>query len=122
MSAAGTPFATILRAAVERVPGALGAVFADHEGETVDHYSLLEPFDTKLIGAHLGVLLDQARKACEGAGVGAALAVVVRGERGFVVRPVADGYYVVMALAPYTPTALALRALDVAAGSLRREM
>lgn len=40
--------------------GFLAAIFFDHEGETIDYHSYLDPFDTRLAGAHHGVIATMA--------------------------------------------------------------
>lgn len=59
------PFKSILQEWTRRVPGALGAILVDWEGEAVDQVGRLDPYDLKVIGAHKGLILDQLRKAVE---------------------------------------------------------
>ncbi len=51
-------FASILQRLVEASPGAVGAVLADEEGETVDLYGDIDDPDAlKLAAAYMGILL-----------------------------------------------------------------
>ena len=49
-------FAEILSHIDGVCPGFLAAVFYDGEGETIDYHSYMEPFDTRLAAAHIGVV------------------------------------------------------------------
>lgn len=55
-----SPFSTILATLEDTCPGFEAAVFYDSIGETIDYYSYLDPFDTRLTAAHLGVVISQA--------------------------------------------------------------
>ena len=57
------PFQSILKALIESVPGAMGAVFADYEGEAVDQVSRNgDSYHVKFMGAHYGILLEATRR------------------------------------------------------------
>ncbi|MBI5486556.1 MAG: roadblock/LC7 domain-containing protein [Deltaproteobacteria bacterium] len=53
-----TAFTRSLREMVADVPGLQAVAFCDEEGEVVDYHSYLEPYDTKIAGAVLGLLLS----------------------------------------------------------------
>jgi predicted regulator of Ras-like GTPase activity (Roadblock/LC7/MglB family) len=92
-----SPFGEILRALVERVPGAVGAIFADWEGESIDHFAALPPFEIRLIGAYWGIVLGQTVERLARAGGGAVEELLVECEEAVVlVRPVTSRYYVVL--------------------------
>ena len=55
-------FAEILSHIDGVCPGFLAAVFYDSEGETIDYHSYLEPFDTRLAAAHIGVIVASAAR------------------------------------------------------------
>ena len=61
-----TPFAAILRRAVEATPHAIGGAFADSEGEMVDSYSTMDRHDWAVLTAHYGVVLAQLTAAFTG--------------------------------------------------------
>ena len=50
--------------------GLLAAVFFDDEGETIDYYSYLDPFDTKLHAAYYGVIMSQGHARARWLGLG----------------------------------------------------
>ncbi len=108
-----TPFTPILLDLVRRVPGALGAVLVDAEGETVDYAGHLEPFDLKVAAAHwqivlveLAPLTIQARQ------------ITIRSERrSYILRCLPERYALVILLsrrAGFTPTTRALAACETA--------
>ncbi|NLN63149.1 MAG: roadblock/LC7 domain-containing protein [Myxococcales bacterium] len=53
-------FTAILREAASSVSGFKAAIFFDHEGETIDYYSCLDPFETRLCAAHMGIIVMRA--------------------------------------------------------------
>jgi predicted regulator of Ras-like GTPase activity (Roadblock/LC7/MglB family) len=90
-------FADILRSMVERVPGAVGAIFADWEGEAVDQFAHVSTLEIKLAGAHWGVVLTQATFALRQAGLGEVEEMWIEGDQALIlVRRVTDRYYVVL--------------------------
>lgn len=56
-------FKEILHELVSRVPGGLGAIIVDWEGEAVDQSGALDDYSLKLMGAHKGIILDGLRRA-----------------------------------------------------------
>jgi predicted regulator of Ras-like GTPase activity (Roadblock/LC7/MglB family) len=92
-----TAFGRILKQLVERVPGAIGAIFADWEGEAIDHFAHMPSFDMKLVGAHWGVVLGQIDDRFAQRGAGAIEELVIECAEAYIlVRPVTAHYYVVL--------------------------
>jgi predicted regulator of Ras-like GTPase activity (Roadblock/LC7/MglB family) len=115
-------FGDILQTMVERVPGAIGAVFADWEGEPVDQFAHIPPLDIQIVGAHWGVVWSQV-SARLGRGLGLIEELVIEGERAIVlVRSVTDRYFVVLATRPEAHLATARRELERGARTLLGEM
>lgn len=56
------PFKRLLNELVQSVPGALGAIVADWEGEAVDQVGRMDEYELKVVGAHSGVILQQLRE------------------------------------------------------------
>ena len=56
-------FTPILCDLVRSTAGACGAVFTDQDGECVDYFSLITPFDLKVIGAHASLLVSLLAQA-----------------------------------------------------------
>jgi predicted regulator of Ras-like GTPase activity (Roadblock/LC7/MglB family) len=116
-------FADILKSIVERVPGALGAIFADWEGEMVDQFAHIPPIDIQLVGAHWGVVLNATSRSLAPSGFGAVQELLIEGERGLVlIRSVTDRYYVVLAAKSEAHLATARRELERGAATLLGEM
>jgi len=57
------PFKTLLGDLVARVPGGLGAILVDWEGEAVEQAGQIDEYELKVIGAHKGIILDNLRTA-----------------------------------------------------------
>ncbi|HEY7954749.1 MAG TPA: roadblock/LC7 domain-containing protein [Polyangia bacterium] len=116
-------FGDILREMVERVPGAVGAIFADWEGEAVDQFAHIPPLDIQLVGAHWGIVFNVAKRSLARVGAGAVEELWVEGERALVlVRRVTDRYYVVLATTPSAHLGTARRELERSAQTLLGEM
>jgi predicted regulator of Ras-like GTPase activity (Roadblock/LC7/MglB family) len=110
-----------LKSIVERVPGAIGAVFADWDGEPVDQFAHIPPIDIQIVGAHWGIVWHQAttRLAC----FGAIEELLIEGERAIVlVRAVTAQYFVVLAIRRDAHLATARRELGRGAQTLLGEM
>jgi hypothetical protein len=105
-----TAFTAILEQFLELEPAALGAVLVDGEGEAVDYAGALTPFDIKVTGAHLRIVLDQvgafahpvdakSRSRGQGGSMGRPTQIIVRGvRRSFLARPLSEGYALVIVL------------------------
>jgi predicted regulator of Ras-like GTPase activity (Roadblock/LC7/MglB family) len=114
-------FGDILETMVRRVPGAVGAVFADWEGEPVDQFAHIPPIDIQLVGAHWGVVWSQATRRLEA--LGGVEELLIEGDKAIVlVRSVTDRYFVVLATKRDAHLATARRELERGAGILRSEM
>jgi predicted regulator of Ras-like GTPase activity (Roadblock/LC7/MglB family) len=116
-------FAEILQQMVERVPGAVGAIFADWEGEAVDQFAHIPPIEIQLVGAHWGVVWSQATERMTRHGLGAVDEMLIEGDRAIVlVRAVTRQYFVVLAVRRDTHLATARRELERGAQSILGEM
>jgi predicted regulator of Ras-like GTPase activity (Roadblock/LC7/MglB family) len=116
-------FADILKQMVDRVPGAVGAIFADWEGEMVDQFAHIPPLEIQLVGAHWGVVLTQASAGLERLGLGVIEEFLVEGEHGTVlIRRVTDRYYVVLTAKRDVHLATARREIERGALTLLGEM
>ena len=84
---------------VARVPGALGAILADWEGEAVDQVSLMDAYELKVIGAHKGVILTSLRKTLNRLGEDELKEIVITTDRTqTLVLPVTEEYFLVLTL------------------------
>ena len=82
------------------MPGAEGALLLDSEGEVVVQ-SGTGAFRHRLIGAYQGISLSVARRIGSSHGTGALQSMICRySGASLILRPLKDGYYFVLALAP----------------------
>jgi hypothetical protein len=118
-----TPFAAILRNAVERTPGAVGGAFAAYDGEMVDAFAKQDPTEWAILTAHFGVLLASLESALNTKHFGGAEYFVVENSQiDVVVHTVEGGYFALIAMERPGCLATALGNLEVAAVALRKEM
>jgi hypothetical protein len=114
-------FARILQNLIDATPGALGAVFVDGEGESVDYAGSLDAFDVKVAGAQLQL---EFRKAREGlpASFGELRQITLRARhRSYVVHQLTEGYMVVMVMGRCAGFGVSTRAIAQAEFDLRAE-
>jgi hypothetical protein len=116
-----TTFAEILQDLLWLEPRATAAVLMDAEGETVDYASSLPSYFTKVAAANLRVVLDDIMEGWRKLGAGGLTDVVVRAHRrSFFVRPLADGYALMLVLKRRV-FAVSMRAVALAACRLSKE-
>jgi predicted regulator of Ras-like GTPase activity (Roadblock/LC7/MglB family) len=116
-------FADILQSVVRRIPGAVGAIFIDWEGEAVGHFSYNMPeLDLQLFGAQWGLAWNQLQLALNRMRLGKLQELVVDyGEGAVIIRQVTDEYSVVLSLRK-GHLGTALRELEKSVATLRAEM
>jgi hypothetical protein len=92
------PFNILLTNLMVDVPEAVGAIFLDEEGETVDFVTRHgEPFDLKVEGAVQGLFTRQLGSTVAGAGIGSLQYFVIEGtELATLTHVLPDGYYMVL--------------------------
>ena len=117
-------FGKILKELVESVPGSVGAVFADDEGEPVEKITRNgDSYHICFLGAHNGILLNTVKKFSAAAGTGDPKSLHVRTEKlDYFTAPVYDGYFIVLAVETSIPSARAGFAITRAVRSIREEM
>jgi len=116
----------MLTTLVERTPGARGAIFCDHEGESVElvlRDPQLSEFDLKIFGAQLAsVWMDLSTTSSEHA-MGSLVELRVVCAKGTVLcRSLPDGYYVALLVGSGSPSAFAGFALREAAAEIASEI
>jgi predicted regulator of Ras-like GTPase activity (Roadblock/LC7/MglB family) len=118
-----TGFTGILQQAVERVPGAIGAIFADWDGEAVDLFNKSDRDELLHIGAHYAVIVNNVQALLRLFHFGEAVEIVVQHDKiDLCVHAVGEGYYVVLVVSSGGHLASALRETRACAAGLRREM
>jgi predicted regulator of Ras-like GTPase activity (Roadblock/LC7/MglB family) len=118
-----SPFGLILQAMVERIPGAIGAIFADWEGEAIDQFAHLPAIEIKLIGAHWGVVLQQVAERLHKIGAGPVAELVVDCQEAVIlVVPVTERYFVVLEASRAVHLGTARREVERSAHTLLGEV
>jgi predicted regulator of Ras-like GTPase activity (Roadblock/LC7/MglB family) len=118
------PFRRILHDLLSAVDGAIGAVFLDWEGETVEWAADEHPpDDLRIVGAYQGIFLGQLEKLCRSLEVGRPDRFKVEFERSAILsRVLEDGYYLVLIVGPAAREGLAWHQLDRCRAQLMEEM
>ena len=118
-----TPFARILKRAVDGTPNAVGGAFADRDGEMVDSYTRLDPEQWAILTAHYGIVLGHLTAAFGTWHYGGPEYYVAEHRRlEVIVHAVEAGYYALLACEPPAPLALAIENLRAASSALQKEM
>ena len=95
------PFKNLLQEMLDKLPGAVGAIIADWEGEAVDQVARMDDFEIKVLGAHKGIILTQLRHALQRLDGGALEEVLINFERAKVlISPLNDDYFLVLTVGP----------------------
>lgn len=110
-----TDFTPALRRCLADVPGALAASFFDGDGESVDYCSSVDPYEAKIAGATLRVLLADLHRPVTGR---VRAMTLVFSHRTYAVRSVADGYDIAV-VAP-TSEGTDARALEAATRAMHQ--
>ena len=120
-------FDHILRELVQATPGAIGALFLDWEGETVevvgDRPFDADEHDLKIVGAYQGIFLTQLRDLCTRVDAGQPHRFKLDfAETRVFSCDLKDGYYVVLVVDNTSNEAVAWRALDDCKARLMPEL
>ena len=118
------PFQYVLANLLAGHPDALGVIFLDDSGETIDLASVeYAPFDLQIIGAYLGIYLRQLGEVTASSSLGEPDFIHIELERAHMyIRTLPDGYYLAMIQKTPSLLAVARRSLGRAADQLRREV
>ena len=108
-----TGFTAHLHGMAETVPGLLAIAFCDEEGEIIDYHSYLDPYDTKILGALLGVLLSTVQREGPHLAEGGVRELVLLTDRHLVfARRTAGEYFLAGLMVPDAVLGKLLEALD----------
>ncbi len=91
-------FREILGGVVKDIPGGIGAILVDDEGEMVDIFTTGDHFEMKLVGAHQAIVASAVRRILDPENRKDGLACFsIRSENHFFhVAPVQEGLYVIL--------------------------
>jgi len=116
------PYQAVLERLVRAVPGVQAALMLDSEGEVVVETGTRED-RLRLIGAYQGIALATARRTASRYASGPVNYMLSRYAWGQVIlRPLKDGYYMILSLDPDAPTGLGLHHSELAQARLDREL
>jgi predicted regulator of Ras-like GTPase activity (Roadblock/LC7/MglB family) len=117
------PFKSLLKQLLEDIPGALGAIIVDWEGEAVDQVSMINEYDIKVLGAHSGIILTQLKDALLRTDSGALDEVVIRtGRNKTLISPLTEEYLLILQLGPESIAAFATYKMGPCVTALRSEL
>jgi hypothetical protein len=120
------PFRRVLTTLVERAPGARGAIFCDHEGESVElvvRDGGLSEYDMKVFGAQLAAAWLSLQDNSSESGAGGILELRLWCAEGTLLcRSLREGYYVVLLVAKGAPSAPAAFMLGRAAAEMAEQI
>lgn len=117
------PFQAILSRLVSEVDGAIGAMFLDWEGESVDLVGSPRKYDMQLMGAYQGIFLNHLKRFTDDMALGdiTFFKLEFRGAE-FFNAVLADGYYLSLATEPGVVEGVAWRRLEQARRLLNSEI
>ena len=118
------PFRYILANLIAANPDAVGAIFLDDAGETIDFASSeFQPFDLQVEGAYIGIYLRHVTNHLAEAGMGEPRMIHIAKEHlHYHVVTLKDGYFVVLLQNSPALVARARRTLMAAAHELCEEV
>lgn len=118
------PFEYLLADLLSRIDGAVGVLFLDDSGETVDlACAEASPYQMRVVGAYAGIYLRQMADFLRSSGQGEPLWLHVEKEDlHLYATPLPDGYYVVLVQRAPALTGRVRRLLEAARDQLAQEL
>jgi predicted regulator of Ras-like GTPase activity (Roadblock/LC7/MglB family) len=115
-------FKVLLDRLLEDIPGALGAIIIDWEGEAVDQVVRINEYDIKVLGAHSGIILNMLRDALMRIDSGDLEDIVIRtGNNKTLIAPLTEDYFLVLYLGAEAIVARASYRMQRCVSALRHE-
>jgi predicted regulator of Ras-like GTPase activity (Roadblock/LC7/MglB family) len=116
------PFKSTLNQLLEDIPGAIGVIISDWEGEAVDQVARINEYEIKVLGAHKGIILNQLRDILSNADYGGLQEIMIRTEHNkTLIVPLSEDYFLVLSLEPGAILARASYRLQQCVEHLRSE-
>ena len=112
----------VLQHLLEKVDGALGAGFVASDGETVQLEGQLEDFAHRLHLAYQGILLQALSNIHANQTTNLQVVLSIHQNYSVAVKPLSDGYFLVLTLKRGKNLHHAVRFLEQAAEELNREL
>ena len=118
-----TPFAVILKKAVESTPNAIGGAFACSDGEMVDSFATIDQHECAVSTAHYGIVMAHLNAAFNTWHHGGPEYFIAQHDKlDIVVHAVDAGYYALIACRRPANLAFALDRMRSACMQLKKEM
>lgn len=116
-------FGELLAELVGFIPGAVGAVFLDWEGEAVDQFGHIPELDIRLQGAHWGVVLNLVTNVLGKDRFGNTQWIILGGEIvDVLIHAVTTDYFIVLIMRHGSHLAKALKELKRVTSAMLQEM
>lgn len=116
------PFKKLLTRLLEDIPGAVGAIIIDWEGEAVDQVTRVDEYDIKILGAHSGIILGMIREVLTRIDSGELDEVVIRTEQNkIMMNPLTEDYLLILQLDESAITARAAYKMKLCVEELRKD-
>lgn len=116
-------FGELLAELVGTVPGAVGAVFVDWDGESVDQFGHIPELDIRIIGAHWGIVVNLTRRLLEKSKYGKPEEIILSSEkRDVIIKTVTPEYFVVLTMKRGAHLGYALKEMTRVTHLIRAEM
>ena len=116
-------FGELLAELVGTVPGAVGAVFVDWDGEAVDQFGHIPEMDIRIIGAHWGIVVNLTKQILKKNRYGKPDMIILSSEkREVIIQTVTPDYFVVLTMKRGTHLGHALKEVTRVSKAIREEM
>lgn len=118
------PFQRELDSIVRDVPGVVGVILVDFEGEAViGSADGISNYDLKVAGAYGGIFRDQVRRICRETGLGSPLTFTINGSEWRILsEDLKDGYHLVLVANASAKLPLAIERIRACAEMLKLEL
>ncbi len=114
------PFSKRLGQLLEDVPGAVGAIIIDWEGESVGQVTRADEDEIKVLGAHSGIILGMVRDVLSRTAGGDLEEVIIRAEHDKIMMlPLTEDYLLILQLQPSAIAARAAYRMKLCVADLR---
>ena len=118
------PYRTILEQLVKKIPGAIGAILVDWEGEAVQEFCYCDPYEIRLTAAHQMIILGRLKELQIGAGPQEKIEdlVVTASGAHLIIGSIDEDYSLVLSVNRNSPLQPALHHFRTALAELRKEI
>lgn len=117
------PYKAILKELVDKVPGSVGAILVDWEGEAVQEHCHCGQYEIRFVAAHKGILLSRLRELrSQNQGWDIESVMVTTSSQMLLIGAIDKDYSLVLQVERSRPLAVARHHFDRMLVRLRREL